>query len=136
MCMAMIWMAVGFHRAGQTTPSRLHLLSPPTHWVCPISLMLCFPISGETSGDHLQQERPKGTSLQQCLNVSDWWHRHWACGKAGRQWVMGGPEESQTLALRSGPPSSLGLEQPSSQVPGKLRQQHLPQWVSHFLKSS
>lgn len=73
--------------------------------------------------------------LEQCLNVSDWWHRHRAYGKAGTQWVMGGPEESQTLTLMPGPPSSLGLEQPSSQVPGKLRQQHFPQWVSDFLKS-
>lgn len=101
-----------------------------------LPLMLYFPISGEISGHHLQQERPKGTSLQQYLNVSDWWHRHRACGEAGRQWVVGGPEESQTLALRPGPPSSLGLEQLSSQVPGKLRQQHLPQWVPDSLKSS
>lgn len=119
--MAMVWMAVGFHRAGQTAPSRLHLFSPPTHWVCLISLMLYYPIPGETSGHHLQQEGPKGTSLQQCLNISDWRHRHRACGEAGRQWVVGAPEESQTLALRPGPPSSLGLEQPSSQVPGKLK---------------
>lgn len=40
-------------RAGQTAPSRLHLLSPPTHWICPISLTLYFPMSGETSGQHL-----------------------------------------------------------------------------------
>lgn len=39
---------------------------------------------------------------------------------------MGGPEESQTLALRPGPPSSLGLEQPSSQVPGKQDSSTIP----------
>lgn len=131
-----VWLWHGWHGVSQGRADRPKQIAPPTHWVCPISLMLYFPVSGETSRHHLQQERPKGTSLQQCLNVSDWWHRHRACGEAGRQWVVGGPEESQTLTLRPGPPSSLGLEQLSSQVPGKLRQQHFPQWVSDSLRSS
>lgn len=49
--------------------------------------------------------------------------------------MVGAPEESQILAPRPSPPGSLGLEQPSSQVPGKQRWQRLPHGVSDFPKS-
>lgn len=49
--------------------------------------------------------------------------------------MVGAPEESQTLAPRLGRPSSLGLEQPSSHIPGKPRQQRPPHHMSDFPKS-